>query len=254
MTKARMLIMICVRSQSRVWGAFYWPSVWFCLVILFKASVPSCMSFVKSLALLHMAEHRMSVWQTTVIAVFLQNLAEILNKVWAVSIVSGCLKQQDRSYLDVIIIFYWTGCLSNFYMISLQMLNRHSGAKMMSFLTKFFGALYEHWKYLIVRISTDGDRSMTGWIGDVVTRILTLLPPGATRVWCGLHQRDLVMQFADEKAFGIYFLILLTKMIGNLKRQQNFVTRMRTKCPKCCAIRWLSMCKLFAWLSTVLKF
>lgn len=97
------------------------------------------------------------------------------------------------------------GRLRNVHLVSIPIFEPQTGEKMMNLLTKLIDSLYENWKYLIVEISTDGDESMTGRIGAVVTMILALLPPGATCIWCGLHQLDLVMQLAYEKVFDKSF-------------------------------------------------
>jgi hypothetical protein len=49
-------------------------------------------------------------------------------------------------------------------------------------------------------VSSDGDRSMTGQIQCLLTRIDTAKSPGKIRAWCGLHLLDFFMQNAYKKA------------------------------------------------------
>ncbi|KAH6577372.1 hypothetical protein BASA60_004062 [Batrachochytrium salamandrivorans] len=181
-------------------------------------------------------------------AASLQKLSEILGTTWAISIAFDCSTHQSRSYLDVRVRFFYENRICNYHLIALPMFERHTGANMSDLIVKFFDALFPDWKSAIVGLSTDGDRSMTGRIRGTVTRIEQMLLPGAVRVWCGLHQLDLVMQAVFEAAFDETFLGLLTKLIGLLRRQQNLISSMRSECPKFCSVRWLSMGKVLSWL------
>ena len=73
---------------------------------------------------------------------------------------------------------------------------------------------------------TDGDRTITGCIRGVVTRLEQILNNVIVRVWCGLHQLDLVMQSVFEAAFDESFLSKMTKLIRFLQLQENLVAHM----------------------------
>ncbi|KAH6602697.1 hypothetical protein BASA61_000862 [Batrachochytrium salamandrivorans] len=139
-------------------------------------------------------------------AASLQKLSEILGTTWAISIAFDCSTHQSRSYLDVRVRFFYENRICNYHLIALPMFERHTGENMSDLIVKFFDALFPDWKSAIVGLSTDGDRSMTGRIRGAVTRIEQMLLPGAVRVWCGLHQLDLVMQAVFEAAFDETFL------------------------------------------------
>lgn len=181
-------------------------------------------------------------------AASLQKLSEIMVTCWAMSIAFDCSTHQTRSYLDLRVRFFHVDRICNYHLIALPMFERHTGANMSDLIVKFLDALFPEWKSTIVGISTDGDRSMTGRIRGVVTSIERMLQPGCVRVWCGLHQLDLVMQKMFEAAFDERYLGVLTKLIGYLRRQQNLITTMRSECPKFCTVRWLSMGKVLSWL------
>jgi hypothetical protein len=72
---------------------------------------------------------------------------------------------------------------------------------MVRVIVKFMDALYPGWRdYFIVSASTDGARSMTGRIQRFPTRIGACTPGKLIRIWCCLHQLDLVMQRVFEEA------------------------------------------------------
>lgn len=183
-----------------------------------------------------------------VCAASLQSLSEIWAKSWAVSISFDCSTHQTRSYVDIRIRVFLNGDLQNLHLIALPMFDRHTGEIITALLERLFDALFKDWKTSLIGLTTDGDRTMTGRVRGVVTRLERQLGRGVVRVWCGLHQLDLVMQRFFESAFDEHFLSLLTQLIGYLRRQQNFVSDMRSECPKFCSVRWLSMGKVLTWL------
>ena len=104
---------------------------------------------------------------------------------------------------------------------------------MFSVLERFFDAVFtESWRSQCISISSDGARNMTGRVQGLVTRISNECSPGLIRIWCGLHQLDLVMQSVYIAAFGEQLHSTLTALIGYLRRQQNLITEMRSTCPK----------------------
>lgn len=111
-----------------------------------------------------------------------------------------------KSYLDVRLRLFYNGHSWSFHLISLLMFHRHTDKNMMN-LTKIFHALYPAWKHLKVGVSTDGYRSMTGRIRGVLTRIMNVLPPGASLVWCGLHKLDLGMQNVYKNHLTKHFCV-----------------------------------------------
>jgi hypothetical protein len=56
------------------------------------------------------------------------------------------------------------------------------------------------------------------------------------------------MQRVFESAIDEDVLSMLTKRIGYLRRQLNFISDIGSECPKFCSVRWLSMGKVLTWL------
>eukprot|EP00171_Calliarthron_tuberculosum_P009058 IDg9058t1 len=70
--------------------------------------------------------------------------------------------------------------------------------------------LFGHVEKKCVVVSTDGTRNMVGQVIGIVTRIQQTCLPGMLRVWCGLHQLDLVMQRVFKLSFEEQFYSTLT--------------------------------------------
>jgi hypothetical protein len=183
-------------------------------------------------------------------SVSLQLLSDLLSNVWAFAIALDCSTHQATSYLDVRCRFFFNGDMQNFHLLAIPLFERHTGENMFKTLAVFMDALCPSWKQRVISVSTDGDRSMTGHISGMSTRIEQVATPGFIRIWCGLHQLDLVMQRVFVNALDEEFLGQLTSLIGYLRRQQSLISEMRTTCPKVAGTRWLSMGAVAKWFKT----
>ena len=81
----------------------------------------------------------------------------------------------------------------------------------------------------MLSITTDGEKSMTGHIQGVATRFEQAALPGFFRIWCGLHQLDLVLKQFYTALMDKSFYGILTNLISYLQQQFNLITKMRTK-------------------------
>jgi hypothetical protein len=109
-------------------------------------------------------------------------------------------------------------------------------------------ALCHTWLQKVLGISTDGAASMTGRIKGLATRIQDLASPGFYRVWCLLHQVDLVMQKEFMRLMNGSFFTICTALIGFLRRQYLFIDATKSKCPDLSKTRWLSMWRFAEWM------
>jgi hypothetical protein len=82
---------------------------------------------------------------------------------------------------------------------------------------------------------------MTGRARGLATRLGQCTTAKLIRIWCGLHQLDLVVGRVFKKALDEEFYSVLTTAIGDLRRQQNLITSMRSTCPLIADVRWISM-------------
>jgi hypothetical protein len=127
-------------------------------------------------------------------AVDLQILSEALEHVSGFSIALDSSTLHGMSYLDVRIRFSLHDVIYNFHILALPLFDRHTGEDMSDVLVQFLNAFYPQWRDILVGSSTDGARSMTGNLGGLSTRFGQCSPAKLIRIWCGLHQLDLVMQ------------------------------------------------------------
>ena len=113
-------------------------------------------------------------------------------------------------------------------------------------------AVCPRWEHTLLSTCSDGARNMLGRVRGIVSRVSqcsTVAVHKLIRFWCDAHQLDLVIArrvsaYCDETWYGT-----LTALIGYLRRQQNLVNEMRTKCPKVATTRWLSLGKVLPWFA-----
>ena len=182
-------------------------------------------------------------------AAALEIVAEALNKTGGFSLALDVSTLHGMSYLDVRVRFFLNCEMYNFHVLAIPLFDRHTGLIMFEALAKFFDALFPEWRNFLVGVSSDGDRSMTGRIQGVLTRLAKESLLELFKIWCGLHQFDLLMQRVYSASLDEEFYSTLTGVIGHLRRQQNLITEMRSTCPKVGDTRWVSMDDASGWLT-----
>lgn len=183
----------------------------------------------------------------------LQALHDCLKESTGMSLALDSSTHQGMSYLDIRVRFTLSGAVQNFHLLAIPLYSNHTGEYMFEVLVKFMDALYKPWKEILIGVSSDGARSMTGKFQGLVTRLGHCAEGKLIRVWCGLHQLDLVMQEVFRAALDDKFHSTLTALIGHLRRQQNLIAEMRSTCPKVADTRWLSMFSVTKWLASNIR-
>ena len=183
-----------------------------------------------------------------VCAVAFQNISQLLSKAWAFAIAVDGSDCQTTSYIEVRVRLYSTGRLLNYHLISIPFSGSHTGSAMFNVIETVLNALCANWKSKLIACSTDGAANMTGRISGLVTRIANVGLSGFVRIWCALHQIDLVMQKIFRKVDNSQFYPALTGMISHLRRQKTLIDRLKSRCPMLSGTRWVSMSRVSSYL------
>ena len=112
------------------------------------------------------------------------------------------------------------------------MFDRHTGENMHKLISNFLDVICSEWRSKLIGVGMDGASSMTGALKGVTTRLEKDAQYEIYRVWCGLHQLDLVMKYAYEELMDGEFNDILHGLTNYLRYQQNLIMNMRSKCPK----------------------
>jgi hypothetical protein len=110
------------------------------------------------------------------------------------------------------------------------------------------GLASEFWRDKLIGVSTDGAANISGNISGEVSFLRNETPGDFYRVWCGAYQLDLVNQRVVSKVYEETFYEDLIGLIGWLRRQQSFIAKVGSNCPKVATTRWLSLGRVLTWL------
>ena len=176
-----------------------------------------------------------------VCALNLQKLSDALATTWTFSLAMDMSTHVSTSYLDIRIRLLICGAIQNFHLIAIPMFCSHTGEEIFNHAAKVLDVICPSWRNLIVSISTDGERKMTGLVRGVTTRFEQVSKPGFFRLWCGLHiaLQKFYKSIMDERFYGY-----LTGLIGYLRRQQNLIKEMKTQVKTVADTRWESISKV----------
>jgi len=191
---------------------------------------------------------RVSSFIRIVCASNLQTIGTMLRSAWAFSIALDGGNKSDTSYLDVRIRVCIQNRLHNLHVIAIPMRERHTGENMFNLVSTTLDNLAPDWRNRIISVTTDGASSMTGQRQGIASRLQNVALPGFYRVWCAIHQLDLVLQKLYNSLCDDSFVGTMTSMTGHLRRQFNLIAQMGSKCPRFVETRWMSMTKVLKWL------
>jgi len=181
-------------------------------------------------------------------ALSIEHISQVLCSKWAFSVAfDSSTNIQQTSWVDVRIRYYQNSALENLHLITLPFAGRHTSLATFEMFEKLFDAVCPLWKDKLIGCSTDGATNMTRCLSGVVTRIRNVVKPNFMRVWCLLHQIDIIMQKV-YKQVGCNFYKTLTSIISFLRRQKNLVEEMQAICPNLSTTRWASMSRVARFL------
>jgi hypothetical protein len=187
----------------------------------------------------HLTQRKLIDYVRILVAISLQNIKDVLSKMWCYSVAFDGSTYQHTSYLDIRMRMYYDGDIKNIHVLALPMFERHTGDYMYNLFSDLYEILDPRWKQKLIGVTTDGAANMTGCHRGCVTRIQQeSIRDGFYRIWCALHQLDILVQRCVTMFFNDEFYGHLTSLIGHLRRQQILVQNMKTKCPKVADTRW----------------
>ena len=184
-------------------------------------------------------------------AVNLQRIARHLRRSWAFSIALESATHQSTSYLDLRFRLFVPEFIDlvNLHGCALPMFDRHAGEVMFTMVNTVLSILCPDWNICLLGVISDGARNMTGRVAGVVPRLDNAMHDAChfTRIWCGAHQLDLVMdEDITSNVVKERFFSILTGFITHLTRQLNLIAEMQKTCPRV-VNWWLSTEKVISW-------
>ncbi len=112
------------------------------------------------------------------------------------------------------------------------MFDCHMADNIFNMLVKFLDVLYGKWRTKLIDMSFDSENTMIGRHTDLVTRMIACAKNPVFRIWCALHQIDMVVKSAAKELAGDEWIMFAWSFSIFLRAQSNLITSMAVKCPK----------------------
>jgi hypothetical protein len=116
-------------------------------------------------------------------------------------------------------------------MVTIPLFDRHTANNIFNMLVKFFDALYDKWSIKLIGMSSDSENTMIGHHIDLVTCMIACTENPALRIWCALHQIDIVINSAAEELTDSKWIMFALSFSIFLRAQANLIANMTVKHP-----------------------
>jgi hypothetical protein len=152
----------------------------------------------KNVKLMGISDHMVGQYVRVLLAVALQLVSNVLcnASVWAFSLAGVASTHQGTPLLDQRIRVCFNGVLINIYLVLVQFFQRHTAVNYVTMINIVMNVLCPTWNDKLICIASDGENTMTGRTGGVVTLLERQCTNPVLRVWCVPHQLDLVVKTA----------------------------------------------------------
>lgn len=183
------------------------------------------------------------------VATNLQVISDVLHddEVWSFSLAGDGTTHHGTSFFDVRLRICVRGFLYNVHLVCVPFYERHAAANIAKMVCKLLDNLCDSWRSLLISVSTDGENTMTGWLGGFVTLMAKEAIYDVLRVWCPPHQMDLVIKDATVRINAESFAKTTHSFTVHLRQQTNLQLEMGSKCPKD-TNRWAHFQGQLQWL------
>jgi hypothetical protein len=132
------------------------------------------------------------------LAVALQLVSNVLcnTSIWAFSLAGDASTHQGTPLLDQCIRGCFNGVLMVLHLVLVPFFQRHTAVNYVTMIKTVMNVLCPTWNDKLISIASDGENTMTGRTGGVVTLLERQCTNPVLRVWCVPHQLDLVVKTA----------------------------------------------------------
>ena len=203
----------------------------------------------KNPKLVGLNDHMVSQFARILVGANLQMISDILSAphVFAFSIAGDGSTHFESAYFDIRIRVGVNGFLYNLHLVIVPFFGRHTALNICQLIVKILDVLFPMWRDKLISISTDGENTMTGRHGGLVTLLDKEATNSLLRVWCAAHQMDLVVKQVTKTANDGLFYKKAHALSVYLRAQLNLIADMGgSKCPKD-TTRWVAFGKLIKW-------
>jgi hypothetical protein len=144
------------------------------------------------------------------VAADLEMISEILSQpcVFAFSIAGDGSTHYESTYFDICIQVGVNGVLHNLHLVIISFYGRHIVINILALIVKILDVLFPMWHDKLISVSSDGENTMTGCHGGLVTLLEKEATNNILRVWCAPHQMDIVIKKVTKAMMdGLFYKV-----------------------------------------------
>jgi hypothetical protein len=123
-------------------------------------------------------------------------ISKILSQpyLFAFSIAGDGSTHYESSYFNIRIRVGINGVLHNLHLVIVSFYGRHIAVNILALIVKILDVLFPMWRDKLISVSSDGENTMIGRHGGLVTLLEKEATNNILRVWCAPHQMDIVIK------------------------------------------------------------
>ncbi|CAM6025211.1 unnamed protein product [Sphagnum balticum] len=139
------------------------------------------------------------------------------------------------------------GVLHNLHLVIVSFYGRHTAVNILALIVKILDVLFPMWRDKLISVSSDGENTMTSRHGGFVTLLEKEATNNIMRVWCVLHQMDIVIKKVMKAMMDGLFYKIAHVFSVHMCAQLNLIMEMDgAKCPKD-TTQWVAFGKMLKW-------
>jgi hypothetical protein len=198
-----------------------------------------------------LSDHVVGQFVRVLVAVSLQLISNVIanRSVWAFLLAADASTHLGVPMLDQRVRICFNGVLLNLHLVFFPFFERHTATNYVKLITTILDCMHSSWRDKVISISSDGESTMTGRNGGVVTLLDRDFTNPIPRIWCGPYQLDLIIKHATHDIMDRTFYKTAHSLSVHLRAQQTLITDMGSKCPKN-TTRWVAFGGILKWKIT----
>jgi hypothetical protein len=152
-------------------------------------------------------------------------ISKILSQphVFAFSIASDSSTHYESSYFDIRIRVGINGVLHNLHLVIVPFYGHHTTVNILALIVKILDVLFLMWRNKLISTSNDGENTMTGRHGGLVTLLEKEATNNILRVWCAPHQMDIIIKKVMNAMMDGLFYKIAHVFSVHLRAQLNLI-------------------------------
>jgi hypothetical protein len=176
-------------------------------------------------------------------------ISKILSQplVFTFSIAGDGSTHYESSYFDIRIRVGVNGVFHNLHFVIVPFYGHHITVSILVLIVKILDVLFLMWHNKLISVNNDDENTVIGRHGGLTTLLEKEVTNNILRVWCALHQMDIVIKKVTKAMMDGLFYKIAQAYSVHLCTQLNLITEMDgMKCPKD-TMQWVAFGKMLKW-------